>query len=602
MSTGQLSYSKARALTRVATPATEDVLLNVALNGTTHHVETLVRQFRRVQEVEELSREARQYSQRRLTYFHDSDGSLVVKLQLTAESGALFLKAIEAALPEIALPDDCKDSLHVSAETSSTPAMRRADAIVVMAESLLQHGAAAMKGGDRHQVVVHIDDATLRKGESGRCEIDDGPAIPVETARRLSCDCSKVEITEDGQGEPLDVGRKTRSIPPAMRRALAARDKGCVFPGCNHKRYVDGHHVQHWADGGETKLSNLATLCRFHHRTVHEGGLRMERCDDGAWRFYDARGQLRYGLAPGHTQPLGDWRQLPAEHAGRGIHIDASTATTGWRGERMDYGVAIDSLLFRSARQSRGAVPRCAVQVLFLTPAGLPPRHCPTVITAEQFDTVAGQFDFLRRIDAAAIKEFQQAVTYSRLPAGKRLFSEGDGAQALALVVAGTVRVFKTGRNGREITLYRIGEGETCILSVNAILTQQPLPAAATVEEPVEAVTIAAGVLRDWVHRHPLWRQFVFELISQRLLKVLNLVDDVVFSRMDARIASLLLDRSRMQNPLHITHQEIAAELGTSREVISRILEGLAGAGVVRATRGRIEVLDAGSLETLASP
>ena len=117
MATGQLSYSKARALTRVATPAIEDVLLNVALNGTTHHVETLVRQFRRVQEVEELSREARQYSGRGLTYFHDHDGSLVVKLQLTAESGALFLKAIEAALPEIALPDDCKESLHVSCET-----------------------------------------------------------------------------------------------------------------------------------------------------------------------------------------------------------------------------------------------------------------------------------------------------------------------------------------------------------------------------------------------------------------------------------------------------------------------------------------------------
>ena len=352
MSNGQLSYSKARALTRVATPAIEDVLLNVALNGTTHHVETLVRQFRRVQEVEELSREQRQYSQRRLTYFHDNDGSLVVKLQLTAESGALFLKAIEAALPEIPLPDDCKDSLHVSAETS-TPAMRRADALVVMAESFLQHGAAAMKGGDRHQVVVHIDEATLRKGEAGRCEIDDGPAIPVETARRFACDCSKVEITEDEQGEPLDVGRKTRSIPPALRRALAARDKGCVFPGCNHKRYVDGHHVEHWADGGETKLSNLATLCRFHHRAVHEGGIKMQRCDDGAWRFTNARGESLHGCAPGHTQPLADWRDLPAAHEKSGIKIDSGTATTGWRGERMDYGIAIDSLLFRSAADKR---------------------------------------------------------------------------------------------------------------------------------------------------------------------------------------------------------------------------------------------------------
>ena len=352
MSTGQLSYSKARALTRVATPAIEDVLLNVALHGTTHHVETLVRQFRRVQEVEELSREQRQYSQRRLTYSHDDDGSLVVKLQLTAESGALFLKAIDAALPEIPLPDDCKDSLHVSAETS-TPAMRRADALVVMAESFLQHGAAAMKGGDRHQVVVHIDEATLRKGEAGRCEIDDGPAIPLATARRFACDCSKVEITEDEQGEPLDVGRKTRSIPPALRRALAARDKGCVFPGCDHKRYVDGHHVEHWADGGETKLSNLATLCRFHHRAVHEGGLKMQRCDDGAWRFTNARGESLHGCAPGHTQPLSDWRDLPAAHEKSGIKIDSGTATPGWRGERMDYGIAIDSLLFRSAADKR---------------------------------------------------------------------------------------------------------------------------------------------------------------------------------------------------------------------------------------------------------
>jgi len=224
------------------------------------------------------------------------------------------------------------------------------------------------------------------------------------------------------------------------------------------------------------------------------------------------------------------------------------------------------------------------------------------VITREQFDTVAGQFDFLHRVDASAAWEFQQAVTCVRLPAGKRLFSEGDSAQSLALVISGSVRVFKTGRNGREITLYRIGAGETCILSVNAILTQQPLPAAATVEERVEAVTIAAGVLRDWVHRHELWRQFVFELISQRLLKVLNLVDDVVFSRMDARIAALLLDRSRVQNPLRITHQEIAAELGTSREVISRILEDLAGEGMVRSTRGQIEILDTGPLEVLANP
>ena len=110
MGRGELSYSKVRAVTRVATPATEDVLLNVALHGTTHHVEMLVRQFRRVQEVEEVSREARQYTQRRLTYFHDEDGSLVVKLQLPAESGALLLKALDAALLDVPLPSDDRSS------------------------------------------------------------------------------------------------------------------------------------------------------------------------------------------------------------------------------------------------------------------------------------------------------------------------------------------------------------------------------------------------------------------------------------------------------------------------------------------------------------
>lgn len=386
MACGQLSYSKARALTRVATPATEEVLLKVALHGTTHHVETLVRQFRKVQEVEELAREARQYAQRRLTYFHDSDGSLVIKLQLPAESGALLLKALEAALPEVPLPDpddrwrfaasessvdDCEAALHVSPETSAgdsptgetsprrpvvnltgpAPSVgaRRADALIVLAESFLQHGAAALKGGDRQQIVVHVDDCTLRKGEAGQCEIDDGPAIAVATARRLACDASIVTITENERGDPLDVGRKTRSIPPALRRALASRDKGCVFPGCTHKRYVDGHHIEHWADGGETKLSNLVSLCRFHHRAVHEGGLRVERCDDGAWRFFNTWGQSLHSCAPGHTLSFAEWTQLASTHKERGIRIDARTATTGWRGERMDYGIAIDSLLYRAA-------------------------------------------------------------------------------------------------------------------------------------------------------------------------------------------------------------------------------------------------------------
>ena len=223
------------------------------------------------------------------------------------------------------------------------------------------------------------------------------------------------------------------------------------------------------------------------------------------------------------------------------------------------------------------------------------------MITREQFDRIAQEFDFLRGADAASITEFRRAATLARFPARKRLLLEGEHPQTLALLVSGAVRVFKTGRTGREITLYRISAGETCILSVNAILTRQPIAAAATVEQRVEAATIPADVLRDWVQRHAVWRQFVFGLISQRLMKVLNLVEDVVFRRMDARVAALLLERGRAQNPLRITHQEIAAELGTSREVISRLLEDLVGAGTLRSTRGRIEILDRRPLEVLAS-
>ncbi|MFO1407964.1 MAG: DUF222 domain-containing protein [Steroidobacteraceae bacterium] len=356
MGRGELSYSKVRALTRVATPATEPVLLNIALHGTVHHVETLVRQFRRVQEVEALSREARQHAGRSLSYFHDDDGSLVIKARLPAEAGAQLLKALEAAIADAPLPEHFQGALNDSRESSSTyiaedppsPSMRRADALALLAESFLQHGAQAMPGGDRHQIVVHVDHDTLRSAAPGRCELDDGPSLAVETARRLACDSSVVRIVEHADGEPLDVGRKTRSIPPALRRALKSRDQGCVFPGCTHKRHVDGHHIEHWADGGATRLSDLVALCRFHHRAVHEGGIRIERLDDGAWRFVLPNGESRLSCAPGRTLPMGSGTRLTEIHRDAGLRIDAGTAATRWRGERMDHEQAIDSLLFRS--------------------------------------------------------------------------------------------------------------------------------------------------------------------------------------------------------------------------------------------------------------
>jgi Domain of unknown function (DUF222)/HNH endonuclease len=192
----------------------------------------------------------------------------------------------------------------------------------------------------------------LHGNEAGRSEIEDGPVLPAETVRRLACDASLVGIMENDKGEPLNVGRKTRSIPPALRRALNARDGGCRFPGCTHKRFVDAHHIHHWAHGGETKQSNLVSLCRVHHRFVHEGAVRIEVLDDGAFRFTRPDGRSFDSVAPHHTQPLGDWKRLPAIHQERGIHIDARTAATRWTGERMDYGLAMDVLLQNARRVS----------------------------------------------------------------------------------------------------------------------------------------------------------------------------------------------------------------------------------------------------------
>jgi hypothetical protein len=159
-----------------------------------------------------------------------------------------------------------------------------------------------------------------------------------------------VKITEDAHGEPLDVGRRTRSIPTSLRRALNSRDQGCVFPGCTHKRYVDGHHIHHWSEGGETRLSNLVSLCRFHHRAVHEGGITVRRLDDGAWQFTNRHGQALHSSAPGITRPLADWTSLREHHRRLGLLIDSRTAATKWRGETMDYGIAIDALIGRAAQ------------------------------------------------------------------------------------------------------------------------------------------------------------------------------------------------------------------------------------------------------------
>jgi hypothetical protein len=313
----------------------------------------LVQGYRRAQEAQELSREAQQHANRSVTYGYEEDGSLLLKARLPAMAGALLIKALDAALeslPENAISADVVEERPIPYES------RRADALAAVAESYLGQSETASTSDERYQVVVHVDAETLQERTAGRCVIEQGPSLPVETVRRVSCDASLLRVLENPQGEPLDVGRKTRSIPPAIRRALNTRDGGCRFPGCTHQRYVDAHHIEHWADGGETKLSNLVTLCRLHHRLVHEGEITIETLPGGGWRFLRPDGR-HFELVCRTRNVPHDGEELKHTHAALGLHIDSDTAVTRWRGERMDYHLGVWVLCSqanRAARHARG--------------------------------------------------------------------------------------------------------------------------------------------------------------------------------------------------------------------------------------------------------
>jgi CRP/FNR family transcriptional regulator len=219
------------------------------------------------------------------------------------------------------------------------------------------------------------------------------------------------------------------------------------------------------------------------------------------------------------------------------------------------------------------------------------------MITDEQMPRALQALPFLRQADEALLNAFKRTAFLARIPAGRDVFVEGSSVDSIALLISGVVRVYKVGETGREITLYRFGSGESCILTANAILSQSLFSAIATVEQDAEAIMIPAATFREWVQRYELWRDFVFTLLSQRLASVMEIVDEVTFRRMDIRVASLLLERSATEHIIRITHQEIAAELGSSREFISRILENLASQGMIRVARGSVEILDRALLE-----
>ncbi|MFA5785953.1 MAG: DUF222 domain-containing protein [Actinomycetota bacterium] len=425
---GELSYAKVRALTRVATPTTEETLLMWAQYGTASHLERIVRGFRRAKAAEEAAQAVASHNRRYLKYFHDEDGSLVIRARIPAEQGALVLAALQSAVEGLAQeepprpvprptarvvarpfvytdvsaqtwgskiaadlygvseetgvssaspsadlvqwptpaqsaegakqvgvcqsPDSAQD---VSAETFLDPlepedpvAARRADGLIAVAEAFLAASPRSLAGAERHHIVVHVDASTLRDPSLGeRCKLEEGPALSAETVMRLSCDASIVPVLHSSDGSVLDVGRQSRSVPAALRRALQTRDGGCRFPGCGASRYVDAHHVSHWARGGSTSLSNLLQLCRHHHhRLVHEGGFSVRAEAAGGFSFSRPDGRP----VPDAPQIRGKTSTLLEANRQAGLEIDATTCSSRWDGQACDYDMAVGFLCLDADR------------------------------------------------------------------------------------------------------------------------------------------------------------------------------------------------------------------------------------------------------------
>src|SRR5438067_7983137 len=342
---GELSYAKVRALTRVATPETEERLLAVGRAGTACHVERIVRGWRRVDRIAEARETAQRHNGRALRVYQDEDGMVVIRGRLAPEAGAVLLQALAAARETLyqqkrqtfANLDD------VSAETLPLE-QQQADALALLAGSALHHGIDPGAPGERYQVVVHVDAAVLADPDApGQSVLEDGVRVSAETSQRLACDASRVVMHHGRDGRVVEVAARTRTIPPALRGALHHRDRGCRFPGCG-SRFGQGHHIRHWAHGGPTKLSNLAMLCRRHHRAVHEEGYQVDRQPDGQLSFRRPDGQLLPEILLGPEVADDQVQAVRAQNEAEGLVLHARTALPGWMGERLNVAWAIDVL------------------------------------------------------------------------------------------------------------------------------------------------------------------------------------------------------------------------------------------------------------------
>jgi hypothetical protein len=287
-SAGKLGYQHMSLIARVADQVGSDVvreqqstLLAAAEKLNANDFSLLTRKLRDIVDPDGALKDANKaYDQRQLHLSQSLDGVFFMDGRLDPESGAIVKTALDALMTPVAGDD-------------RTAAQRRCDALTELARRQMHAGSLPQVHGVKPHLTVTVSAAALAgvAGAEPGSVRSAGP-VPTETVRRLACDAALAVVVLDDEGEPLDAGRTTRTIPPAILRALAVRDGGCRWPGCDRPvEWTDGHHRHHWAQGGETKLRNLVLLCRQHHRKVHEGRWQLVQKADGSFAARDLHGQ-----------------------------------------------------------------------------------------------------------------------------------------------------------------------------------------------------------------------------------------------------------------------------------------------------------------------
>lgn len=378
---GRLSYSKVRAITRIAHEENEKTLVDLAHDSTASVLDTVVRQYRRFGDASGAGDAWRSYENREFSWYHDDNGDVVFNGRLPADMGAVVIKMISAARQAIdtenASAEAPGDRENASAEARPVPAAtpgeelraRNADALVLAAESFLTHGAVHREGSDRCDLTVIADidtlidapstdsppadtndvspESTPTESDPGapaagdpigwpgitdrigrRAHIHGGAPLHSHVVRRLACDCVASIVGLGADGDPMYASRHQRTVNARLRRALKIRDRCCTFPGCDQRAFLQAHHIIHWVDGGLTITENMALVCGKHHRAVHEGGCIMMRSKTGELVVYSPDGR-RFDNQPTHIENPGD---LETQNAAHGLNINHQTHRCHWQG------------------------------------------------------------------------------------------------------------------------------------------------------------------------------------------------------------------------------------------------------------------------------